>query len=61
MSDPNEHAAYCAMCDRPNYNAGNVLCTICEQQDEDDDPMLKWKLTGDYGTFEITRIVFAQT
>ena len=36
MTHPDEHPAYCALCDHPNYN-GDTLCNAC-LADEESEP-----------------------
>jgi hypothetical protein len=39
MDDPNEHASYCALCNRPNYD-GFAICNPCNAhlgEEGDDD------------------------
>jgi hypothetical protein len=45
-ADPNEHASYCAICDRPNYD-GFAICNPCNaalgEPEDAGDERLSWE------------------
>jgi hypothetical protein len=49
-ADPNEHASYCEICDRPNYD-GFAICNPCNaalgEPEDAGDERLSWEDTAD--------------